>query len=743
MEHKDRGFVGKHYLIKQAFGQEELHQREAVCTREDPPGCSAACPLHLDVRTICAYGAKGDFGKAAGVIRGVTPFLHLLAKACPGMCQEACALSRVGEGIQMKALEKACALYGGNERGSRFLIPRKNKKVIVAGEDLFALACCWELGKKGYEIFWYTRCQNRKEPLLYWNLTEEEAERDSASLSLFRITQKMRTGSEEEISEWAEQGDALCLSPDLWRTGLPENSFGMEKQWEEREGAVWILAWAKYAAAKADRYLQGASFEGLRQPGPEESHLYVTMDGVEGSKSLAGPENPDRGQAEAEAGRCIQCRCLECVKGCVYLQEYKRNPRGAVREIYNNLSIVMGNHMANGMINACDLCGQCKAACPKGFDYPEVCQMARKIMVETEKMPPSAHEFGLLDQQFSCGEGFLARLQPGYDRCRYLFFPGCQASAVSPDTVEAAYKDLSERLSGGVGLILGCCGALSQWAGREDLSEEALEKIRSAWKEMGEPEVICACPTCLRILRERTEIPAAGVWQKLLELGIDPVTEETVAIQDACGARGDQETQDQIRSFVSALGCRIEEAPLSRDLSPCCGYGGMVRFANPEMSEKKASFAAGRTSEKILTYCMACRDQLTRAGADSVHILELAYGTGQGPVPDLSKRRANRLKLKEKLLKEIWKEEIRREIMLPVFYENGAEEEMDRRMILKSDVDAVLKAYEASGEAVEDPEKGWLAASARIGNVTFWVKFRETEKGYLVYGAYSHRMAVE
>ena len=81
--------------------------------------------------------------------------------------------------------------------------------------------------------------------------------------------------------------------------------------------------------------------------------------------------------------------------------------------------------------------------------------------------------------------------------------------------------------------------------------------------------------------------------------------------------------------------------------------------------------------------------------------------------------------------------------MLPVFYENGAEEEMDRRMILKSDVEAVLKAYEASGEAVEDPEKGWLAASARIGNVTFWVKFREKEKGYLVYGAYSHRMTVE
>ena len=145
--------------MKQAFGQEELHQRESVCTREDPPGCTAACPLHLDIRTVCAYGAKGDFVKAAGVIRRVTPFLHLLAKSCPGVCQKACALSRIGEGIQVRTLEKACALYGGKEKGSRFLIPRKNKKVIVGGDDLFALACCWELGRKGYEIFWYTRCK--------------------------------------------------------------------------------------------------------------------------------------------------------------------------------------------------------------------------------------------------------------------------------------------------------------------------------------------------------------------------------------------------------------------------------------------------------------------------------------------------------------------------------------------------------------------------------------------------------
>ena len=61
MEQKERGFVGKHYLMKQAFSQEELHRREAVCTREDPPGCTAACPLRLDMREVCAHAAKGDF----------------------------------------------------------------------------------------------------------------------------------------------------------------------------------------------------------------------------------------------------------------------------------------------------------------------------------------------------------------------------------------------------------------------------------------------------------------------------------------------------------------------------------------------------------------------------------------------------------------------------------------------------------------------------------------------------------
>lgn len=740
MENKEQVFVGKHYRMKQAFSQEELHRREAVCTREEPPACTAACPLHLDMRSVCGYARKGEFQKAAGIIRSVTPFLHVLAENCGETCSAACTLSKLGDGIRLRAVEKACALYGGAAAVNRFLIPKKNKQAIVAGDGLFALACCRELGKKGYEVLWNTRRRSTEEPLLELGLTEAEASSDLSEFSAFRIRLMRRESFlPADVREWSRQADCLCLSPELAFAEMPENVFTADYG----EGVAWILASARYASLKADRYMQGASAEGLEEPGVYESRLHVTMDGAAGSRALASPGNLSRESAAAEAARCIRCQCLECVKGCVYLQDYKRNPRGAIREIYNNLSIVMGNHMANGMINACDECGQCRAACPEGFDYPEVCRIARQTMVETGKMPPSAHEFALLDQEFSNGEAFLARRQPGGRECRYLFFPGCQVAAVSPDTVEITYRKLTESLTGGVGLLLGCCGAISRWAGREEMLEKALNQMRKSWLDMGKPEILCACPTCLKNIRELTELPARGIWEIMMELGVTPVTDQTVCIHDACGAREDPEIREQIRRFAALLGCRVEEAPMSGEISPCCGYGGLVRYANPQMAERKASFAAARSEHTILTYCMACRDQLQRAGAGSVHILELACQIKPGPAPDISGRRANRLRLKQKLLREIWEEDWKMETMLPVTYMGGARDEMERRMILESDVDAVLKAYETSGEAVEDPERGWMVASLRLGNVTFWVKFTEGEGEYRVYGAYSHRMTVE
>ena len=67
---------------------------------------------------------------------------------------------------------------------------------------------------------------------------------------------------------------------------------------------------------------------------------------------------------------------------------------------------------------------------------------------------------------------------------------------------------------------------------------------------------------------------------------------------------------------------------------------------------------------------------------------------------------------------------------------------MDDRMILRSDVIEVLQNLRETGEAIQDSETGLCIARARLGNVTFWVKYKETNTGYYIYGAYSHRMNI-
>ena len=103
----------------------------------------------------------------------------------------------------------------------------------------------------------------------------------------------------------------------------------------------------------------------------------------------------DRGytasEAHAEAGRCLQCECLECVKACEYLQAFGSYPKKYLREIYNNEAIVMGSRLANNLINSCSLCGLCKEVCPNDLDMGAVIKEARERMVSRGKMLSLIH----------------------------------------------------------------------------------------------------------------------------------------------------------------------------------------------------------------------------------------------------------------------------------------------------------------------------------------------------------------
>ena len=204
----------------------------------------------------------------------------------------------------------------------------------------------------------------------------------------------------------------------------------------------------------------------------------------------------------------------------------------------------MGDHMMNKTINSCSLCGQCTVTCPNGYDMAEICLDARENMVSTTKMALAYHEFALLDMLFSNNEAFLSKPQVGYEKCKYVFFPGCQAGAIAPDAVFKAYVDLSKRLDGGVGLINGCCGAIAKWAGRTAIYEECEEQLKNEINKLGNPLIIAACPTCKKTLEEMLKIEVKGIWDVLNEIGLPKGALEydrPLIMHDSCSARGDSD----------------------------------------------------------------------------------------------------------------------------------------------------------------------------------------------------------
>ena len=553
-----------------------------------------------------------------------------------------------------------------------------------------------------------------------------------------------------------KEADVVCASEEVAKKLAPEETADAEIMLREQAGivsgpvrSVMDAAFAaKRAALTVDLLVQNLSPHSNRgSEGAVTTRLYTNMDGMKGSKKIpCSTDGYSKEEAIEEAKRCIQCHCDECMKSCVYLREYKKHPGLLAREIYNNTQIIMGDHQMNKPMNSCSLCGQCTVTCPNGFDMSQVCKSARENMVSTDKMPLAPHEFALMDMLFSNSEAFLCRPQPGYETCRYVFFPGCQAGAIAPDVVTEAYEDLCRRTEGGVALMLGCCGAISEWAGRYEMTEKVNEQLKQELAKLGDPMIIAGCPSCMKQLKESLGAKVTGIWEILKEIGLPGQAkglEIPVAIHDACGARGDTQTQDTIRELLADMGCTVVNTEYSRDRSPCCGYGGLTAYANKEMADKMTEKCLERSDSPYITYCMACRDRFVREGRESRHILELLYGINAANMPDISEKRYNRLELKEKLLKNIWNEELMMEKKdYTVAYTEDAISMMDERMILKSDVERVLSDYRENQEAIFDEETKELVTRSRLGNVTFWVRFVETEEGYLVRRAYSHRMNI-
>ena len=71
--------------------QADLRQLEAQCIQEHAPECTAACPLHVDVRAVLAAVSRNDFDTALTTLKKRLPFPGIIGRICPQPCQAPCS----------------------------------------------------------------------------------------------------------------------------------------------------------------------------------------------------------------------------------------------------------------------------------------------------------------------------------------------------------------------------------------------------------------------------------------------------------------------------------------------------------------------------------------------------------------------------------------------------------------------------------------------------------------------------
>jgi NADPH-dependent glutamate synthase beta subunit-like oxidoreductase len=778
--------------------RERLLQLEGQCIQNQPPACTAACPVHVDAKALAAAAARGDWDAARREVVKAVLFPHVIAHCCDAPCQAACVRRDAGGAIRIRDLERAALAYGDADAKGATMRRQRPGSIAVVGAGMCGLTAAYELARKGYSVTVFEaedEAGGRAAEAAGAALPAEELAADVAKVT--EAGARLITDTMVALAAPRGANALAALAPGvdaiLLAVGAAEADAGAALDYEVdergviavdpvtletsqpgvyagggmlRPGELWSpitsVADGRRAALSIDRQLQKVSLGASREDrGGYETRLVVNLEDVrpEAPVEAAAPElGYTAGEAAAEAERCLQCECLACVKACAYLEAFGSHPGQYARRVYNNLTVTQGRgtRSANKMIDSCSLCRLCYEVCPTDLDWAEVARDARREMMRQDRMPASAFGFALEDLALATGDRFaLARHAPGLETSEAVFFPGCQLAASDPGHLERAYAYLRERYEPATGLVLYCCGAPADWAGQAGVFDQTLAGLRERLDGLGTRRVILACPTCQTVFAAHLpEYETVSLWEVLRDVGPPDGAAGSgggrrVAVHDSCTARYQASVQAAVRDLLVVCGYEVDELEMSHERTECCGFGGLMLYANPEMGDAVARRRVRESDADFVAYCSMCRDRFAAKGKPTAHVLDLLFGDDVdararrlGPV--LTQRAGQRTALKQRLLSDVWGEaasapDWRETLRLAPEVELLLED----RYIRPEEVLQVVTRSEQTGRRFEESGIGRRLATLQIGLVTYWVEYEPEDGCFRVHTAYSHRMEVK
>ncbi len=150
--------------------------------------CTAACPVHNDMRKINYLLEMGKVHEAAGLMMENNPLASVTGRICPRLCELECTRKEVDRAVNIGAIEQYLGDYALEEEVER--APRRHvAQVAVVGSGPAGLSCAYFLAADGFRV---TVFDVREEPggMLRYGIPEDRLPRPIITALIERL-QKM------------------------------------------------------------------------------------------------------------------------------------------------------------------------------------------------------------------------------------------------------------------------------------------------------------------------------------------------------------------------------------------------------------------------------------------------------------------------------------------------------------------------------------------------------------------------
>ncbi|MCU0596721.1 MAG: (Fe-S)-binding protein [Desulfobacterota bacterium] len=337
--------------------------------------------------------------------------------------------------------------------------------------------------------------------------------------------------------------------------------------------------------------------------------------------------------------RCAKCGI--CLAQCPVYKESlleKASPRGKIQlaKFYKEgrMSLSEGYR---GIFGQCLLCGACATVCPSGMKAHEIVLRIREEIVgvrgfddKGSRLVSSILQSHNISEEDNEERGeWREELKdlPGHryekERAKVAYFVGCVASFFP--MVQKIPRNMARILDqAGVDFaFLGgkewCCGFPLLAAGAPAKMQEMVRHNVEAVRRLAAEKVLFSCPSCYRTWKEsyHTQIVlqhTADCIHELIQSGrlqLRPLAPLRVAYHDSCDLGRHVGVFDTPREVLQSIpGVTLVELEHNRAGSLCCGGGGNLETASPELAGKlaraKIEEILQSEADVVVTACQQC-----------------------------------------------------------------------------------------------------------------------------------------